>query len=410
MTRTAAGIGCDDRRDSYQAGRSAATAALAGLQGGSSSLIVAFCTGRHDAQACFNGIRAVAGETPIMGGSAIGVITSNELGHSGHQVGVAALPGDLEVKVAAEGKLDQGERATGLGLGRKLAASRSPEEKLALLFYGSTRVPPPPAPVLNVSSYLLDGLEEGLEQAPPPIVGAGLIADYDFNMGHEFCGTAVGDQHAVGAFISGDLSVQTRILHGCQPMGDYHTITRIDGPVLYEIDGRPALEVIDDILGSSDWQQRLPLLLLTLGVNHGERYGTYDEESYVNRLIVGIVPETKAIVLFEADFENGTEFQFMRRNAQLMEESATRGCAELLAQVEEQNQDPLFALYIDCAGRASAFSGAEREEASIVQQTVGAHIPLLGFYSGVEIAPLMGKSRGLDWTGVLTVLSRSRQG
>jgi len=26
---------------------------------------------------------------------------------------------------------------------------------------------------------------------------------------------------------------------------------------------------------------------------------------------------------------------------------------------------------------------------------------LLGFYSGVEIAPFLGRSRGLDWTGVL---------
>ena len=32
-------------------------------------------------------------------------------------------------------------------------------------------------------------------------------------------------------------------------------------------------------------------------------------------------------------------------------------------------------------------------------------MPLLGFYSGVEIAPFMGGSRALDWTGVLIVLS-----
>ncbi len=31
--------------------------------------------------------------------------------------------------------------------------------------------------------------------------------------------------------------------------------------------------------------------------------------------------------------------------------------------------------------------------------------PLIGFYSGVEIAPFNGYSRPLDWTGVLTTLS-----
>jgi hypothetical protein len=32
--------------------------------------------------------------------------------------------------------------------------------------------------------------------------------------------------------------------------------------------------------------------------------------------------------------------------------------------------------------------------------------PLFGVYSGVEISPLLGKSRGLDWTGVLLVLAK----
>ena len=32
-----------------------------------------------------------------------------------------------------------------------------------------------------------------------------------------------------------------------------------------------------------------------------------------------------------------------------------------------------------------------------------APVPLIGFYSGVEIAPVNGRSRSLDWTAVLTV-------
>jgi small ligand-binding sensory domain FIST len=62
-------------------------------------------------------------------------------------------------------------------------------------------------------------------------------------------------------------------------------------------------------------------------------------------------------------------------------------------------------LYIDCAGRASIMSGAEREEAEIVQQILSPSFPFMGFYSGVEIAPFSGNySLPLDWTGVLTVL------
>lgn len=97
----------------------------------------------------------------------------------------------------------------------------------------------------------------------------------------------------------------------------------------------------------------------------------------------------------------------MKRSAELMEESARRGSREILDYLRKRNEEPFFALYIDCAGRTSAYSGAEREEASIVQEIIGKRVPMLGFYSGVEIAPLLGKSRGLDWTGVLMILSRS---
>jgi len=372
------------------------------------SLILAFCTGKHDYKACFDGIRSSVGDVPIIGGPAIGVITNDNLGYEGYQVGVAVLPNDLNFDTVAVGGLDKSEKKVGLELGRKLSVKRNTKEKLALLFYDSIKSPPPPSPILNVSSYLIEGFEQGLGKNPPSLVGAGLIGSYTFDRGKLFCGTKVADQHAVASLLSGECSVNVTIMHGCKPMSDYHTITRIKGPVLYEINGKPALDVINNLLGNKNWQKRLPLLLVTLGVNYGEKYSPYSEKNYVNRLIVGIIPEKKAIVLFEADFKKGTEFQFMRRSAELMEESAEKGSKEALKYLKKNSQEPFFALYIDCAGRTAGFSGAEREEASIIQKNIGKSVPLLGFYSGVEIAPLMGKSRGLDWTAVLLLLSRSK--
>lgn len=409
MSTIKAGVGFDDNLDSFEAGNRAAAEALKNIGGQGCDLVLAFCTAKHDYEACFEGIRSEVGDVFIMGGPAIGVITNDNLGYEGCQVGVAVLPGDLTLDNATVGRLDKGEKSVGLELGRRLSVKRNPREKLALLFYDSIKSPPPPAPVLNVSSYLLDGFEEGIGTNPPPIVGAGLIGTYAFDRGKLFCGSKVADQHAAAALLSGDCSVHTTIVHGCKPMSGYHTITRIEGPIVYEIDGKPAMDVIDNLLGNRDWQKRLPLLLVTLGVNQGDKYAPYDEKNYINRLVLGIIPEQKAIVLFEADFECGTEFQFMRRNSGLMEESTEKGCREAIAYLEENHQEPFFALYIDCAGRTAGFSGAEREEASIVQRTIGKVAPLLGFYSGVEIAPLMGKSRGLDWTGVLLLLSRGKE-
>jgi len=407
MSIAKAGVGFADIPDSFAAGKRAAAEALMQTGNDRSSLLLAFCTGKHDYRACFEGIRSEGGDIPVVGGPAVGIITNGHLGYGGYQVGVAALPDDLIFATSAAAGLDANEKSTGLELGRQLAEKRGPEEKLALLFYDSVKSPPPPSPVLNVSSYLLDGFERGLGENPPLIIGAGLIGSYTFDRGFMFCGEQTADQRAVATLLSGQCSVHTSVMHGCKPMSDYHTITRIEGPVVYEIDGQPALAVIDDLLGGQDWQNQLPLLLVTLGVNHGEKYAPYDEASYVSRLIIGIIPEEKAIVLFEADFENGTEFQFMRRNAQLMTESAETGCRRAMDRLREKGEEPFFALYIDCAGRTASFSGSEEEEAAIIQEIIGREIPLLGLYSGVEIAPLMGRSRGLDWTGVLMILSRS---
>jgi hypothetical protein len=64
-----------------------------------------------------------------------------------------------------------------------------------------------------------------------------------------------------------------------------------------------------------------------------------------------------------------------------------------------------LAVYIDCAARASAYCGTEREEAEEVQRVIGSVMPLLGMYAGVEIAKVGLEMEALDWTGVLCVFS-----
>jgi predicted polyphosphate/ATP-dependent NAD kinase len=45
------------------------------------------------------------------------------------------------------------------------------------------------------------------------------------------------------------------------------------------------------------------------------------------------------------------------------------------------------------------------EDAVMVQKTVGGRVPILGIYTGVEIASVRGRPRGLDWTGVFCLFS-----
>ncbi len=95
----------------------------------------------------------------------------------------------------------------------------------------------------------------------------------------------------------------------------------------------------------------------------------------------------------------------LRDNSQMIE-SARANTEGLMAGIRSDGRRAAFGLYIDCAGRTARAANMLTEEAAEVQAVFKQlDVPLLGFYSGVEIAPFLDKSRGLDWTGVLMVLT-----
>jgi len=406
-----AGVGYCNETDPFCAGKTVAAAALESGALSRADLVLAFCAGTLDPEAFFKGLQSVVGHNvPIIGGSTIGVITNHYLSYRGFPAAAAVLQSDTcGFRVASSGGLDRDEMSAGKILAGLLPRSRA--DRVLLAFYDSIRIPATitTPPVLNSSAPLLSGMEAGMAGGIP-IVGAGLLGDYDFSATRQFCGDRVAEQHVVGCIASGSFSVYHAIMHGCIPLdGIYHRITRLEGSVLYELDGKPVVPLINELFGNTDWQAEHPVNYLTLGINYGERYGIPQEKSYVNRLITGVTADGRGIGMFEPDLAPGMEIQFMIRDNRIMLDSARENTAELLRRITAGGKRPIFALYIDCAGRTAEQSVTDSEEASEVQKVLNhSGVPLLGFYSGVEIAPFLGRSRGLDWTGVLVVFAGDR--
>ena len=395
-------VGMSQDIDSVQAGRQAARIAMGRMEKGNSvGWALAFCGGRHDGEAVLQGLRSEFGQVPIVGGTAIGTITNDLLGYTGYECAVAVFPASIPLpEIIPAYDLDAGEASVGAYLAGELRKTVT-DENTVLLFYDSLRSGPPP--VLNAGSRLVEGLYQRLGDKHPHLVGAGTIGDYQFSTSYVFDGKTCVRNGAVAVVLPPVIQSHTRIMHGCIPISSFLKITRLEGPIVYELDGKPALQVILNLFGedkNSAMKDMVPLAM-ALGQKHGDRYAPYDESAYVNRLIMGANAEDGSLTLFESDFSVGTEIQIMSRDNEAALESVRERTGEFLASLG-QNQ-PIFALYIDCAGRTCYFCGAEVEDASLVQQILGPNIPLLGFYSGVEIAPLLGQSRPLDWTGVLTV-------
>ena len=404
------GIGYANDQNALRLGEKVAEDAMKNGRIDQPVLVIAFCGGRVDHDAYFKGLQTLVGnKVPIIGGSAIGIITNEHLSYDGFPAGAAIIESDtLQHTEGYANNLHKNEKLAGQRLAEKL--SNTIDGRLLLMFYDSIKNAPtensPPA--INGSPPLIEGIEEKLN-LKVPIVGAGLVGDYEFNATKQFCGSSVESQCVVGSLLAGDFKPYFSIMHGCVPKdGIYHTITRAEGPVLYEVDGKPVTDMIDDQYGSKEWSTQMPVRRLTIGVNYGVKFEEFRENQFVNRLIAGVLPDREGILLFEPDLVEGSEILFMLRNNKMMMESVLKNSTELFEKIMAKGEKPVFGLYIDCAGRAAILSETLTEEASEVQNIFNRYnTPLFGFYSGVEVAPLLGRSRGLDWTGVLLVLAEN---
>ncbi len=378
-----------------------------GMGAGEPELVIAFCGGKLDPHAVRTALLEAFGPIPVVGGSAAGVISRTGSGYSGFELGLIAFNDPLTTpEVLLSRSLDQNERVAGAELATQVRHIISAESVVMLMFDSVASSQPPR---LHYASSIVGGFNEALGNAPVHLLGGGLLTDMNLSSAWVFDGEGVTKHAAVALVFPSAVEAETVILHGCRPVSAFMEITRIDGATVYELDGKPALKVIERMLGlpvSGGRGQELSLIA-TLGQKQGDPYAPYDENAYVNRLILSADAERGSITLFEPDFELGTQVQVMSRDNGLMLDSVRRGVAQMKHSVV--GRENLLALYIDCAGRASVRSGSAIEEADLVVQGLDTAVPLLGFYSGVEVAPFNGgTSRPLDWTGVLTVLRRRR--
>lgn len=366
-------------------------------------VVLLFSTARHDQSELRAAVSAQTGNADrIYGGGSVGVITNEQFGYAGDEVGVACIWLDgAEWNVFKSEGASGDEEATGIDLGRQLAADGVTSDSPVVLFYDAIDLTKGDLRLV-MATWMLQGIEKGLGFLPD-LIGGGLQGDHVCTPTGQFTGDAITQHSALAMTFSDDIRIDSTIMHGCRPASTYYTVTKSDGPVILEIDNEPAIPFIDRVLGSAISPEEYPFFLL-FGLNHGERWAEYDENNYASRLCLGIDKERNGIVMFEPDMVAGTEFQIMFRSLDL--EYMKPKIEELFDRLGDR--EPVFALYIDCAGRCAGYGGIDMEDAYVLQKTIDGRVPLLGLYSGVEIASIAGKPRGLDWTGVFCLFSQGK--
>ncbi|TVZ23379.1 hypothetical protein JM84_2303 [Dokdonia sp. Hel_I_63] len=171
------------------------------------------------------------------------------------------------------------------------------------------------------------------------------------------------------------------IYGGWTPFGPERLITKSDGNILYEIDGKPALDLYKTYLG--DKAKDLPgsALIYPLNVKSAE-----NDQSFV-RTILNIDEEKNAMIL-AGDVPEQSKVQLMMTN---MDSIASASETAALRAMEGRNNPPQLALLISCIGRKLVLDQRIEEEVEEVMSVIGDDVVISGMYSYGEIAPFYGE-------------------
>lgn len=252
--------------------------------------------------------------------------------------------------------------------------SALPHEDLAHVFVLSD------GHVVN-GSTLVQGLKEALPSGM--IITGGLAGD-----GNRFERTLVGLNApptegviaAVG-FYGNRLKVGYGSIGGWDAFGPNRLITKAENNVLYELDGRSALDIYKLYLGNEAEQLPSSALLFPLSIK-----ARIDSGQSLVRTILSIDEENKSMI-FAGDIPTGWHAQFMKANFDRLIDGA--GHAAEVSSLLLGSEPPDLSILISCIGRKNILADRVEEEVENVREILGGETAITGFYSYGEISPLM---------------------
>lgn len=245
-------------------------------------------------------------------------------------------------------------------------------------------------PGLRGVLVLSDGLQvngtelvKGINSLLPPavIVTGGLAGD-----GDRFKRTwVIKDGVPQIAFVCaiGFYGERLRIGHGSKGgfdiFGPQRVITKSEGNILYELDGKPALELYKQYLGERASGLPATAFLFPLSVQPDP-----SQEKNLVRTVLAVDEASQAIT-FAGDMPQGARAQLMMANFDHLIEGAF-GAAKMTENAGTIRPETL-AISISCVGRRLVLGERTEEEIEATLEALPAGTKQIGFYSYGELSP-----------------------
>ena len=388
------GVGTSENPDAFLAGTEAARNACQKAEEDFFDLLFVFASAKFQQENLLRGIKSVCQDATIIGCSSAGEITTQR--SSNHSVAIMGLKSkDLRFSTGLGCGLSQDARSAGQKCAQEALKAKLHKRHAFIML---------PDGISGNGADVIRGAQEILGTSFP-IVGGSAGDDFLFQKTYQYYRGKVLSDSVVGILFGGEISIGMGIRHGWHAIGKAHRVSEAHGNIIERLDAKPALEMYRDYFG----EQAEDLKKLTwakIGTIYPLGMSIPGEEEYLIRYAYKATPQGGLVCAAEVPQESQVRLMIADKEGVL---KATKEAA--LKARESLNGARIFAIIIfDSIARKRILGRGARAEIEVIKKTLGEDVPIIGFYSYGEQAPLgaeryIGKSYFHNETVVVLCLA-----
>ena len=383
-------VGVATGDDSYKVGVNAAKEALQDLDVDHADLAIIFASPVYIGEEFIKGVRSIVGPKTLLVGSS----TAGEISQHGPEINPSIVvmliqSDDIQFFAGISENIDTiGSRKAGEEVAKSVrtqAEQAGTNLKSFLMF---------PDVLVGNGADIVRGVLDDLGDHFP-VVGGASGDDQKFVETFQYFENKVYSKSVVGLGMSGDFHFGVGVRHGWIPIGTSMKVIKSDGSLIQEINGKPAINVYEDHFG----KERSEVLKNTENVASTRSVLTYpfgivtadSKKETLIRFATDVLEDGS--IRCAAEIPEGSDIRLMIGSKEEAIAAARDAAEKSLIGLD--GNTPKAVIIFNCIARKNLFGEGARKEIDAIQDVLGANVPLAGFYTYGEQAPINGVTQNM---------------
>lgn len=376
-------VGVGYSEDSFSAGASACQDAIVRLAGGvKPDAIIVFASSKYNQEDMLRGVRSISGQVLLVGSSTAGEISTEGPVGKPSVVVMALSSQDIKFFAGVGSAVSKGAHEAGKSAADDVKRQAGGDLKTFIML----------PDVLNGNgAETVRGVLESLGEHFP-VVGGASGDDFQFKKTYQYLNDKVCTDSVVGLGLTGDFKIGIGVKHGWIPVGAPMKVTKSEGGVLHEVNGKPAIQIYEDYFGAEEAAVLKTETLATLAITYPLGLKVEGNDELLIRDPISV--DKNGSITCAAEIPVGSDIRLMIGSIEEAVKVAKIAAQNVLEQLE--GVKPKAIIVFNCIARNKLFGQRSGEEITAIQEVLGRDVPLIGFYTYGEQAPMNGEVKNIN--------------